>query len=47
MVPGMPVLEDKVMQPVSPVLTEEFVPIEIVYAANQPEWPPEWSLRNG
>jgi hypothetical protein len=34
------------MQPISPVLTEEFVPAEVVYAKDQPEYNPLPSLRN-
>ncbi len=34
------------MTPTSPVLTEEFVPIEIVYAKDQPEYAPLPVIRN-
>lgn len=34
------------MTPISPVLTEEFVPQEVVYAKDQPEYHPLPVLRN-
>ncbi len=34
------------MEPTSPVLTEEFVPLEIVYAKDQPQYRPLPAIRN-
>jgi hypothetical protein len=34
------------MQPKSPVLTQEFVDMEVVYAKNQPQYNPLPALRN-
>lgn len=34
------------MQPISPVLTEEFIPNEVVYAKDQPQYLPLPSIRS-
>ncbi len=34
------------MTPISPVLTEEFVPLEVVYARDQPQYIPLPVIRN-